>query len=88
MSNQEIVHKAVELRNKSEEFDGTDSPDDVVESLLEERLSELRESREKVEEKREELRDKWGLQDDTDAESTSETEAEAKRNELREKYGK
>lgn len=91
MSNQKIVHKAIELRNESDEFDGTDSPDDVVEHLLEERLTELREGRQKAEEKREELRDSLGIGPDESAENTSgssETEAEAKRKELREKYGK
>lgn len=85
MSNQEIVKKAVELRNKSSEFSGRASPDDIVEVLLEERLSELREADEKADEKQEELRAKWGLQSSEEASGGTQSEAEAKREELRER---
>jgi len=89
MSDKKISHMAVELRNQSDEFTGRDSVDDVVEHLLEERLTQLREGREKATEKQEELRDSLGIGSDESAENTSgSSEAEAKRQELRERYGK
>lgn len=85
MSNDRIVRLAQEVNRYSNEEYGT--VDEVVEAVLEERVSSLSESEEAVEEKQAELRSKFGI-DDGDSEEAELTEAESKQQELRERFNR
>jgi len=84
MSDRRIVELAVEVRNQSDEFSGTASPDDVVEHLLEQRLSELNGEAQKAAEKQSELRQKMGVGSD-DGEEAELSEAQKRQNDVRER---
>jgi hypothetical protein len=85
MTDKRITEMAIELRNKDERFTGRDSVDDVVEKLLEGRLSELREVGERVEEKRAALRSRMGIPSEEEVSEGPENDAVAKQEELRER---
>lgn len=89
----EDVHKAaLKLRNDPDSpYSGDMRPIDVVFEELSDSLTELRESRESAESKREELRGRIVGDDDTsDSEGTEAelSEAERKRREIRERIGR
>ena len=84
MSDKRIVSMAVELRNASDDFTGRESPDDVVEKVLEKRLATLTEEGRKASEKQAELRAKFGL-DDGDGEEAELSEAEQRQNDVRDR---
>ena len=86
MTDRRIVQLAVRVRNQSDKFDGTATPDDVVETLLEQRLAQLTGEAEKAEEKQSELRAKFGL-DDGDGEEAELTEAQKRQNDVKDRLG-
>ena len=84
-----LTRMAIQIRNTSPQYDGSETPADVAADVLNEELSELAESDERASELQDNVRDRLGLNDDTDgseaALSEESSEAEEKQKEIRER---
>lgn len=79
-SGDSIDSLAVKVRNASPDFDGSTTQNEVIRSLLEERLASLEADRETAEEKRAELRNRLLGSDETQSDgSLDSVKAEQKR---------
>ena len=82
-----LTRMAIQIRNTSPEYSGEEAPADVAADVLGEELSELAESGERASELQDNVRDRLGLNDDTDgseaALSDESSEAEEKQKEIR-----
>lgn len=90
--NEQMEQLAAKVRNHpASEFDGQDSPDEVIIQLLEERLSNLEEEAGEVAQEQARLKEQMGIGDGSTEEELGEgsdpnTAAERQQNRLRDKW--